>query len=60
MRVLLVEDDDRVADGIAKALEGAGYVVDRVANGETAWFQGGTESYSAVVLDLDCWVIVPR
>jgi two-component system, OmpR family, response regulator len=52
MRVLLVEDDDRVADGVAKALEGAGYVVDRVADGETAWFQGGTEAYSAVVLDL--------
>lgn len=52
MRVLLVEDDDRVAGGVAKALESAGYVVDRVSDGETAWFQGGTESYSAVVLDL--------
>jgi DNA-binding response OmpR family regulator len=52
MRVLLVEDDDGVADGVAAALESAGYVVDRVGDGETAWFQGGTESYSAAVLDL--------
>lgn len=52
MRILLVEDDDRVAAGVESALQGAGYVVDRVADGETAWFQGGTESYSAAVLDL--------
>ena len=52
MRILLVEDDDRVASGLVAALENAGYVVDRVADGETAWFQGGTEPYSAVVLDL--------
>jgi DNA-binding response OmpR family regulator len=52
MRILLVEDDDKVADGVVSALENAGYVVDRVTDGETAWFQGGTESYTAVVLDL--------
>jgi DNA-binding response OmpR family regulator len=52
MRILLVEDDDRVAAGLESALQGAGYVVDRVPDGETAWFQGGTESYSAAVLDL--------
>lgn len=52
MRILLVEDDDRVAAGVQAALEGAGYVVDRVADGEKAWFQGGTEPYSAAVLDL--------
>lgn len=52
MRILLVEDDIRVAEGLVAALEVAGYVVDHVADGETAWFRGGTESYSAVVLDL--------
>jgi DNA-binding response OmpR family regulator len=52
MRILLVEDDDRVAAGVVAALEGAGYVVDRVGDGEAAWFQGGTEPYSAVILDL--------
>ena len=52
MRILLVEDDDKVAAGVVSALENAGYVVDRVSDGKTAWFQGGTESYSAAVLDL--------
>lgn len=52
MRILLVEDDNKVAAGVTAALVAAGYVVDRVADGETAWFQGGTESYSAAVLDL--------
>lgn len=52
MRVLLVEDDERVAQGVTAALEAAGFVVDRSADGEDAWFKGGTENYSAVVLDL--------
>jgi DNA-binding response OmpR family regulator len=52
MRILLVEDDARVAAGVTSALQSAGYVVDHVEDGETAWFRGGTESYSAVILDL--------
>ncbi len=52
MRIMLVEDDDDIATAVTEALKGAGYQVDRVADGETAWFQGDTESYSAVVLDL--------
>ncbi len=52
MRILLVEDDDGVARGVTAVLEAAGYVVEREANGESAWFKGDTESYSAVILDL--------
>jgi DNA-binding response OmpR family regulator len=52
MRILLVEDDDKVASGITDALVNAGYVVDRVSDGRTAWYQGGTESYASVILDL--------
>jgi two-component system OmpR family response regulator len=52
MRVLLVEDDDRLADGVASALDAAGFVTERVADGEDAWFRGDTEGWSAVVLDL--------
>lgn len=52
MRVLLVEDDDDIAADVAGALEGAGFVVDHVRDGEAAWFAGDTESYDAVVLDL--------
>jgi two-component system OmpR family response regulator len=52
MRLLLVEDDRRIRDDVAAALQAAGYVVDAVSDGEDAWFQGDTESYGACVLDL--------
>jgi two-component system OmpR family response regulator len=52
MRVLLVEDDRRIASDIARALEAAGYVVETVGDGEEAWFRGDTEDYGAVILDL--------
>ncbi len=52
MRILLVEDEPRIARDLAKTLEGAGYVVDRAADGEEAWFKGDVEDYDAVILDL--------
>jgi DNA-binding response OmpR family regulator len=52
MRILLVEDDARLADGVATALAAAGFVVERSADGEDAWFRGDTETWAAVVLDL--------
>ncbi|EGV18151.1 response regulator [Thiocapsa marina] len=52
MRLLLVEDDERLAEGLVAALTGAGFVVDHEADGEVAWFKGDTESYAAAILDL--------
>src|SRR2546430_6746113 len=52
MRILLVEDDERIAMHVSKALGEAGYVVEHAANGEDAWFLGDTENFAAVVLDL--------
>lgn len=52
MRVLLVEDDRRIAADVAEALRAAGYVVEMVRDGEEAWFRGDTEDYAAIVLDL--------
>src|SRR5512142_2223842 len=52
MRVLLVEDDHRIAADIARALTASGYVVETVRDGEEAWFRGDTEDYGAVILDL--------
>ena len=52
MRLLLVEDDDRIARDVTAALADAGYVVERESDGEEAWFKGDTEDYSAIVLDL--------
>ncbi len=52
MRVLLVEDDSRIADDIARALAASGYVAEIAGEGEDAWFRGDTEDYAAVILDL--------
>jgi two-component system OmpR family response regulator len=52
MRVLIVEDDQRVAAQAKRTLEGAGFVVDLAQDGEEGHFLGDTEPYDAVVLDL--------
>ncbi len=52
MRILLAEDDDRIASDVSRALAASGYVVDRVKDGDEACFCGDTEDYVAVVLDL--------
>lgn len=52
MRILLVEDDLRIASKVRAVLEGAGYAVNHVTDGEDAWFQGDTEDYDIAVLDL--------
>ena len=52
MRVLVVEDEADVAQDLAQALQGAGFVVDVAADGEDAWFKGSTEDYVAAILDL--------
>lgn len=52
MRILIVEDEPRIASDIAKAVASLGYVAETVHDGETAWFKGGTESYGTIILDL--------
>jgi two-component system, OmpR family, response regulator len=52
MRVLIVEDEERVAADIADALAVAGFLPEIATKGEQAWFQGSTEPYSAIVLDI--------
>lgn len=52
MRILLVEDEPRIAADVAAALRAAGYLVDTVGDGEEAWFRGDTEDYDLAVLDL--------
>ncbi|MDV7143014.1 response regulator transcription factor [Tropicimonas sp. TH_r6] len=52
MRVLVVEDDTRIASDLAAALENAAFRVETCADGEEAWFLGDTEEYDLVVLDL--------
>jgi len=52
MRVLVVEDEPRIAADIRGGLERAGYAVDLSKDGDDAWFKGETEDYDAIVLDL--------
>ena len=52
MRVLIVEDDSRIAEDVKNAVQASGFVADIASDGEDAWFVGGTEPYDAVILDL--------
>lgn len=52
MRILVVEDETRLATLLSEALAQAGYVVDVADDGRRADFLLRTETYDAVVLDL--------
>ncbi|PZQ17705.1 MAG: DNA-binding response regulator [Ancylobacter novellus] len=52
MRVLVVEDEPRIAADVRRGLERAGFAVDVAGDGESAWFQADVETYDAMVLDL--------
>jgi DNA-binding response OmpR family regulator len=52
MRILVAEDEKRIAADLWHGLTHAGYVVDVAHDGEDAWFRGDSEPYDAVVLDL--------
>jgi two-component system, OmpR family, response regulator len=52
MRLLVIEDEARLAAQLAAALCAAGYVVDCAADGERGDYLARTEGYDAVVLDL--------
>lgn len=52
MRLLLVEDDKRLADGIATDLRQAGFAVDTATDGIDAEYLGRAQEYDAVILDL--------
>jgi len=52
MRVLVVEDDVRMADMLDRSLREQGYAVDVAGDGEQALLQAAVNSYDAVVLDV--------
>jgi DNA-binding response OmpR family regulator len=52
MRVLLVEDDDRIASDIVAALAAGGFVVLRERDGQSGWSSGGSDEFAATILDL--------
>lgn len=52
MRLLLVEDNVPLADELMAALGRQGYAVDWLADGRDAVYQGASEPYDLIVLDL--------
>jgi DNA-binding response OmpR family regulator len=52
MRLLLVEDEARVARFIARGLREQAYAVDLAADGEDALYQAAVNSYDAIILDV--------
>jgi len=52
MRVLLVEDSERMQKSLALALQKRGYAVDAVGNGEEAVWLGSEHAYDVILLDI--------
>jgi two-component system OmpR family response regulator len=52
MRVLIVEDDERLASSIRRGLQTEGIVADVAATGEDAVWMAGATEFDAVVLDV--------
>jgi two-component system OmpR family response regulator len=52
MRILIVEDERRIADLIADVLTGEGLIPEIANDGEEGWFLGSTEKYAAAILDV--------
>lgn len=52
MRVLLVEDDRRISNFVAKGLRENSYAVDMAADGEAALYQASVTDYDVIILDV--------
>lgn len=52
IRILLVEDDDEIADRLVTGLGRSGFTVERADNGSDGYAMGIEDEYAAVILDL--------
>jgi len=52
MRVLLIEDDEKIASFIVKGLKAAGYAVDQVSDGEEGLHLALTQPYDTAIIDI--------
>jgi two-component system, OmpR family, response regulator len=52
MRILVVEDEHKIANSIKRGLEQEGYAVDVAYDGEEGYDMAVSESYGVIVLDL--------
>lgn len=51
MKLLLIEDDERMADFITRGLKEHGHVVDHTVNGKDGLFLAAGEKYDALIVD---------
>ena len=52
MRALLVEDDPKIAEFVAKGLREAGFVIDHAAEGDTGLDLATTGTHDVAIIDL--------
>src|SRR5450432_1111651 len=52
MRILVVEDEKRIADFLTRGLQGAGYAIDAAPNGATALEFVHATDYDLIILDI--------
>lgn len=52
MRILVVEDERKIAEFLKKGLKAEGYAVDVAPDGEEGYALAGTQDYDLVILDL--------
>jgi len=52
VKVLVIEDERKIASFLRKGLEAQGFVVDHVANGDEGYALATTQPYDAAVLDI--------
>ncbi|HTL15618.1 MAG TPA: response regulator, partial [Patescibacteria group bacterium] len=52
MRILVVEDDKKIASFVVNGLKQSGFAVDHASDGEQGLFQAQTVAYDAAVVDL--------
>jgi len=52
MRILVVEDEKKIANFIKRGLKEEGYAVDAAEDGEQGYFMATTQDYDLIVLDL--------
>lgn len=65
MRLLVVEDEPDLLNGLTRALRKAGYAVDAAPDGEEGLYKAQTVAYDAILLDvmlprLDGWEVLAR
>jgi two-component system OmpR family response regulator len=52
MRILVVEDDTKIANAVRRGLEAEGFAVDLAADGDDGWWKATEGNFDLIVLDL--------